>query len=175
MRGGPRAFPQGSSCPVVLWILLCLPWLRLRGSHPLRPVFPVPFGCHFRSRPQSEPRHARHGGLGSSAFARRYLRNHFCFLFLRLLRCFSSPGSPPCAMDSHMDAWSPSMRVPPFRDPWLPGYLLLPTAFRSLSRLSSAPSAKASALCPFLLNLYSSPRPHMRIALHPAAASLAFS
>ena len=37
----------------------------------------------------------KHSGLGSSAFARRYLRNHFCFLFLRLLRCFSSPGLPP--------------------------------------------------------------------------------
>jgi hypothetical protein len=31
-------------------------------------------------------------GLGSSAFARHYSQNHFCFLFLRLLRCFSSPG-----------------------------------------------------------------------------------
>ena len=36
-----------------------------------------------------------HVGLGSSAFARRYLRNHCYFLFLRLLRCFSSPGLPP--------------------------------------------------------------------------------
>ena len=34
-------------------------------------------------------------GLGYSPFARRYSGNHFCFLFLRLLRCFSSPGSPP--------------------------------------------------------------------------------
>jgi hypothetical protein len=34
-------------------------------------------------------------GLGCSAFARHYLRNHYCFLFLRVLRCFSSPGSPP--------------------------------------------------------------------------------
>ena len=33
-------------------------------------------------------------GLGWCAFARHYLRNHFCFLFLRVLRCFSSPGSP---------------------------------------------------------------------------------
>ena len=33
-------------------------------------------------------------GLGSSAFARHYLRNHCYFLFLRVLRCFSSPGSP---------------------------------------------------------------------------------
>jgi hypothetical protein len=35
-------------------------------------------------------------GLGFSAFARHYLRNHYCFLFLRVLRCFSSPGSLPC-------------------------------------------------------------------------------
>ena len=31
-------------------------------------------------------------GLGCSRFARRYSGNRFCFLFLRLLRCFSSPG-----------------------------------------------------------------------------------
>ncbi len=41
-------------------------------------------GCSL-SRPRS---------LGSSPFARRYLGNHSCFLFLRVLRCFSSPGSP---------------------------------------------------------------------------------
>ena len=35
-----------------------------------------------------------HAGLGSSGSARRYSRNHCCFLFLRLLRCFSSPGAP---------------------------------------------------------------------------------
>ena len=34
-------------------------------------------------------------GLGSSAFARHYLRNHYYFLFLRVMRCFSSPRSPP--------------------------------------------------------------------------------
>ena len=31
-------------------------------------------------------------GLGSFPFARHYLGNHFCFLLLRLLRCFSSAG-----------------------------------------------------------------------------------
>ena len=36
-----------------------------------------------------------HTGLGCSAFARRYSRNRGCFLFLRVLRCFSSPGWPP--------------------------------------------------------------------------------
>ena len=34
----------------------------------------------------------RHG-LGSSRFARRYSGSRCCFLFLRVLRCFNSPGS----------------------------------------------------------------------------------
>ena len=87
----------------------------------------------------------------------------FCFLFLRLLRCFSSPGSP------HTAIWSlrPPLlyggrvfpgRVSPFRHPRIYAYLQLPAAFRSLSRLSSALSAKASALRSFLLNLYNSNR-----------------
>ena len=33
-------------------------------------------------------------GLGSSPFDRLYLGNRCYFLFLRVLRCFSSPGSP---------------------------------------------------------------------------------
>ena len=33
-------------------------------------------------------------GLGCSRFARRYSGNRICFLFLRVLRCFSSPGLP---------------------------------------------------------------------------------
>ena len=38
-------------------------------------------------------------GLGSSAFARHYSRNHCCFLLLRVLRCFSSPRSPHALRD----------------------------------------------------------------------------
>ena len=34
-------------------------------------------------------------GLGSSPFARHYSGNHSYFLLLRVLRCFSSPRSPP--------------------------------------------------------------------------------
>ena len=80
----------------------------------------------------------------------------FFFLFLRLLRCFSSPGSLPYVMDWRMDDWSSSSRVSPFRYLRLNGYLLLPAAFRSLSRLSSALSAKASTLRSFLLDLLTS-------------------
>lgn len=45
------------------------------------------------------------------------------------------------------------MWVSPFRNLRIIGYLLLPEAYRSLSRLSSALSAKASALRSFLLGL----------------------
>ena len=38
--------------------------------------------------------------------------------------------------------------IAPFRDPRIKAYLQLPAAFRSLSRLSSAPGAKAFALRP---------------------------
>ena len=58
-------------------------------------------------------------------------------------------------MDSRMDDGGLLRQVAPFRDPRINGYVLLPAAFRSLSRLSSAPSAKASALCPYQLDLSS--------------------
>ena len=87
-----------------------------------------------------------HSGLGSFHFARRYFGNRFFFLFLRLLRCFSSPGSPCMAMYSPYSDRGLLCRVSPFRHLRVTGYLLLTAAFRSLSRLSSALSAKASTL-----------------------------
>ena len=102
---------------------------------------------------QSVTPECTHSGLGSSHFARRYFGNRCFFLFLRLLRCFSSPGSPPYVMDWRMDTWGMLMWVSPFRHLRIKGYLLLPVAFRSLSRLSSALSAKASTLRSFLLDL----------------------
>ena len=129
--------------------------LRLRGFHPLWPAFPKPFCLPSSSSLQSSTRRCTHRRLASSAFARRYLRNRCFFLFLRLLRCFSSPGSPPWVIYWPMDDRGSLCRVSPFRHLRLSGYLPLPAAFRSLSRLSSALSAKASALCPFLFDLFS--------------------
>ena len=43
LRGGPRAFRQGFSCLVLLWILSRHLMFRLRGFHTLRQVFPGPF------------------------------------------------------------------------------------------------------------------------------------
>ena len=47
----------------------------------------------------------RKPGLGSSLFARRYWGNRFFFLFLRVLRCFSSPGCLTVPMDSAQHVW----------------------------------------------------------------------
>src|SRR6266545_2746763 len=47
------------------------------------------------------PSRASTTGLGWPDFARRYFRDRGCFLFLRVLRCFSSPGLPrACARSS---------------------------------------------------------------------------
>ena len=102
---------------------------------------------------RSEPRHARTPVWPLSISLAATSRITCCFLFLRLLRCFSSPGSPPYVMDWRMDTWGMLMWVSPFRHLRIKGYLLLPVAFRSLSRLSSALSAKASTLRSFLLDL----------------------
>ena len=71
-------------------------------------------------------------GLGYSDFARHYSRNHSCFLLLRLLRCFSSPGSLALRHD-----WPSTSRVAPFGYLRITAYVQLPAAFRSLSRPSS--------------------------------------
>ena len=99
--------------------------------------------------PVLQPRTCRNmTGLGWSPFARHYLGNHCYFLFLRVLRCFSSPRWP------HKSGDMPSAyRVVPFGNPRIKGYLLLNAAYRSLSRPSSPPRAKASTVCPYLLLL----------------------
>ena len=58
------------------------------------------------------------------------------FLFLEVLRCFSSLRSPLCYCrdNSPSDYW-----VVPFGNPGIKGYLHLPRAYRSLSRPSSPP------------------------------------
>ena len=139
-------FRQGFSCLVLLWIPPCLIGFRLRDFHPLWSAFPKLFCYPLRINYAVRTPSCTQLGLASFAFARRYLRNRFFFLFLALLRCFSSGSSPPYVMDWRMDTYGFHMWVPPFRYLWIISYLHLPTAFRSLSRLSSALSAKASTL-----------------------------
>ena len=76
---------SGAGCPLVLFVY---------GAVTL-------FGCAFhRSSTKDSSDVCRSTtprsmllGLASFPFARRYLGNHVCFLFLRVLRCFSSPGA----------------------------------------------------------------------------------
>ena len=102
-----------------------------------------------------------------SAFDRLYLRNQCLFLFLQVLRCFSSLrslltpyvfrcrylitmlGNP--SRPYSQFGFSKHLRwVAPFGDPWIKAHSQLPTAFRSVSRPSSPVHAKASTNCPYL-------------------------
>ena len=65
-----------------------------RGITCFAPPFQACSTIHPTTMSQSLPHSHYSCGLGSSDFARHYSRNHCCFLFLRVLRCFSSPGSP---------------------------------------------------------------------------------
>ena len=85
----------GHTCLDVLWIPPCCSSFRLRGFHPLWPAFPKPFHYNLQITYAVRTPACTHAGLGSAGFARRYFRYRCFFLFLRLLRCFSSPGSPP--------------------------------------------------------------------------------
>ena len=96
---GPGGFTQDSSCPALLRMPLRLIRVHVRSCHALWRHFPEP------SIPLTScdgavllPRTCRNTcGLGCSPFARHYWGNHCCFLFLRVLRCFSSPRWPPAS------------------------------------------------------------------------------
>ena len=78
------------------------------------------------------PVHITTYGFASSAFARHYSRNLVWFLFLRVLRCFSSPGSPRNTMDSCYAPWLFIMGVSPFGHPRIKHLFAVP---RGLSQL----------------------------------------
>ena len=97
MRDGPRGFRQGFTCPALLRVPPAQVQLTRTGLSP--PLAPLSSGFRFaflRLLAALQPRPRRNAtGLGSSPFARRYSGNRCCFLLLRVLRCFSSPGLPP--------------------------------------------------------------------------------
>lgn len=61
---------------------------RLRDFHPLWST--IPGGSTRTNSAQGARNPGTNPGLGYSDFARRYLRNRCLFLFLQVLRCFSS-------------------------------------------------------------------------------------
>ena len=141
---------------MLLWILLVLLKIRVRVSHALWMVFPVPFrfppGCLVQSEPH---------GIGPMVWALpRSLAATYGIIVI-----FSSSGYldvsvrrvPSAQLWIHCTVTCSACRVSPFRHPRINAHVQLPAAFRSLSRLSSAPSARASALRPTMLNLFVSP------------------
>ena len=110
----------------------------------------------LRRGPTTPYMHCYTCGLGSSPFARHYWGNHYLFSLPGGTKMFQFPpfASPSCDGDNRPSAcW-----VVPFGNPWINGYLHLPTAYRSLSRPSSPPRAKASTrrpnfLSPLLYNI----------------------
>ena len=87
--GIPRVPAYSGAAPV-------LSAFRVPASHRLRGRVPSPSAKHQESFGRSyNPGTRRNAaGLGSSPFARRYWGNRCYFLFLQVLRCFSSLRSP---------------------------------------------------------------------------------
>ena len=91
-----------------------------------------------------------------SRFAHHYSGNHIRFLFLVLLRCFSSDRLPLYPMYSNKDVSHINL-TNGFPHSETSGSSLdwqLPKAYRSLLRLSSPLNAKASPICPFQLSKF---------------------
>ena len=86
---------------------------------------------------------------GSSHFARRYFGNLGWFLFLQLLRCFSSPRSPCNTMYSCCN--TPKGGFPHSEICGSKCVCSLPAAYRKLLRPSSPVIAKASTMCTYSL------------------------
>ena len=131
---GPGRFTQNFSCSALLRILLVTQIFTCTGLSPPTVNLSRLFYFWFKYlivvlQPQSC---LNKTGLGCSPFARHYLGNHYCFLFLRLIRCFSSPGLPPSLDNPAIRDW-----VASFGNLRINGYLHLPKAYRSLSRPSS--------------------------------------
>ena len=128
-----------------------------RPSHtvrlPKRFITSRQFGSTDQAVPQPRARNACRlshvHGLGSSAFAHHYSRNHYCFLFLRVLRCFTSPRShqPPYTFRRRRHPMT-SARLPHSEIPGSKSGCRLPEAYRRLPRPSSAPDAKAFTMRP---------------------------
>jgi hypothetical protein len=77
---------------------------RVRDYHPYCQTFQFVPLTIYQDIAVLQPRMCRNThGLGCFHFARHYYGNHSCFLFLRLLRCFSSARSPPygCMIFNH--------------------------------------------------------------------------
>ncbi len=138
LRDGPRRFIQDFSCPALLRILLSLSLVSPTGLSPSLTGLSRPFGylllCLMQSfypdSAETESVWALPLSLATTDGIIVY------FLFLWVMRCFSSPRLLPVIRDDRL-----TCRVAPFGNLRVTGYLLLAAAYRSLSRPSSPPRA----------------------------------
>ena len=98
LTDGSARFTQDYTCPALLRILLGIKSISCTGLSPSMTALSKAFHYKFKFHVAVlQPQYCRNNtGLGCSLFVRHYSGNHYCFLFLRLLRCFSSPGLLPC-------------------------------------------------------------------------------
>ena len=80
---------------MVLWIPAIGNRFRLQGCHFVSPSFPTVFDYRFFELCRSEPPRNKFLRFGLFRFRSPLLtKSLIYFLFLRVMRCFSSPGSP---------------------------------------------------------------------------------
>ena len=94
---GPGGFTQDYSCPALLRNTPGISNNRGRGLSPAMAELSrsSPLMQETPKEGPTTPHLRRHKcGLGCSPVARHYWGNHCCFLFLEVLRCFSSLRSP---------------------------------------------------------------------------------
>ena len=136
------------ACSALLRIRTNNSKFRVRDFHPLWSAIPVPF--YYLSLPSVRPTTPTQ--LSSVWFGLLRFRSPLLtelFLFLRVLRCFSSPSSPLssyliyCWLRKHSLAW-----VSPFGHRRIIVLAQLPVAYRSATRPSSALNAKAFPVRP---------------------------
>ena len=97
-------FRQDSSCPAVLWIPTAFERFRVRDFYPLSFGFPAIFHYLSISFLGPSPQTYYYLWFGLLRFRSPLLSESlFYFLFLRVIRCFSSPGSLRYTMDLYND------------------------------------------------------------------------
>ena len=145
-------FPPGFTCPAVLWIRSARFRFRLRASHPLWRTFPRP-SANFHSRMTVRTPKIRRPSVWPPP---RSLATT-CGISVDVFSCpyldVSVQGVPRVRLfcSSHADTVLPC-RVSPFGNLRINAYVPLPGAYRSLSRPSSAPDAKAFPLRSYQLD-----------------------
>ena len=147
MEGGPPDFPRGFTCPAVLWIQSDQHRFSLTGLSPSVAGLPRPFVYRcLPMSPSATPSILLHSvwplpislattfGISVDVFSSPYL--DVSVQAVPHVHLFDSMH-----VTQILSVW-----VAPFGNPRISGYLLLPVAYRSLSRPSSAPDAKAFPL-----------------------------